>query len=303
MKILDHRHSAFLPLAELTTLRLGGFPLAEIRVETLADYDLLSPVLEREGVDVRVFGGGSNLLAADGELPFAVIRPLNGMVKPPESAGSDPVAGEERHLIRIQGGLRMPALLAWCASRGLSGLEGLVGVPGRLGGAVAMNAGAYGCSLAPLLRELTVFTPAGGLRRVEKEDWTTSYRHFSLIGEPAWFIVAEAVLSLAVKTPAEVRARMAEHIAAKKSTQPIAAHTAGCVFKNPEGRSAGKLLEEAGMKGTGRGGMRFSSMHANFLVNEGNGSCAAALDLIDEAKKKVARATGVNLEMEIKVWS
>lgn len=166
-----------------------------------------------------------------------------------------------------------------------------------------MNAGAYGCSLAPLLRELTVFTPAGGLHRVEKEDWTTSYRHFSLIGEPAWFIVAEAVLSLAVKTPAEVRARMAEHIAAKKSTQPIAAHTAGCVFKNPEGRSAGKLLEEAGMKGTGRGGMRFSSMHANFLVNEGNGSCAAALDLIDEAKKKVARATGVNLEMEIKVWS
>lgn len=303
MKILDRRHSAFLPLARLTTLRLGGFPLAEIRVEGLADYDLLSPLLEREGREARVIGGGSNLLAADGELPFAVIRPLNGMGQSPESAGPDPAAGEERHLIRVQGGLRMPALLAWCASRGLSGLEGLVGVPGRLGGAVAMNAGAYGCSVAPLLRELTVFTPSRGLHRIGKEGWTASYRHFSLIGEPVRFIVAEAVLSLAVKTPDEVRVCMAEHIARKKSTQPVAAHTAGCVFKNPEGLSAGKLLEEAGMKGTGRGGMRFSSMHANFLVNEGSGCCAAALDLINEAKEKVARAAGVNLEMEVKVWS
>ncbi len=303
MKILDRRHSAFLPLAGLTTLRLGGFPLAEIRVENLADYDLLSPLLEKEGVDVRVLGGGSNLLAADEKLPFAVIRPLNGMGQPPESAGPDLSTGEERRLIRVQGGLRMPALLAWCASQGLSGLEGLVGVPGRLGGAVAMNAGAYSCSLAPLLQELTVFTPSRGLHRIEKDSWTASYRHFSVMGEHAWFIVAEAVLSLAVKTPAEVRARMAENIASKKSTQPIAAHTAGCVFKNPEGQSAGKLLDKAGMKGTGRGGMRFSNMHANFLVNEDNGCCAAALDLIDEAKEKVARTTGVNLEMEIKVWS
>lgn len=95
----------------------------------------------------------------------------------------------------------MPALLAWCAARGLSGLEGLVGVPGRLGGAIAMNAGAYGCSLAPLLRELTVFSPAGGLLRIGKDGWTASYRHFALAGENDWFIAVEAVLSLAVKNP------------------------------------------------------------------------------------------------------
>ena len=96
---------------------------------------------------------------------------------------------------------------------------------------------------------------------------------------------------------------MAENLARKISTQPVAAHTAGCVFRNPPECSAGKLLDDAGMKGVGRGGMRFSDMHANFLVNEDGGSCAAALDLIAEAREKVARTSGVNLEMEIKVWS
>ena len=131
MKILDRRSPAFLPLARRTTLRLGGFPLAEIRLEYPADYDLLPPLLEREGFDVRILGGGSNLLADDGNLPFAVIRPLNGMGQSPEHVGPDLRAcGEERVLIRAGAGLRMPALLAWCAARGLSGLEGLVGVPG-----------------------------------------------------------------------------------------------------------------------------------------------------------------------------
>ena len=304
MKILDRRSPAFLPLARRTTLRLGGFPLAEIRLVYPADYDLLPPLLEREGFDVRILGGGSNLLADDGNLPFAVIRPLNGMGQSPEHVGPDLRAcGEERVLIRAGAGLRMPALLAWCAARGLSGLEGLVGVPGRLGGAIAMNAGAYGCSLAPLLRELTVFSPAGGLLRIGKDGWTASYRHFALAGENDWFIAVEAVLSLAVKNPSEVRAHMAENLARKISTQPVAAHTAGCVFRNPPECSAGKLLDDAGMKGVGRGGMRFSDMHANFLVNEDGGSCAAALDLIAEAREKVARTSGVNLEMEIKVWS
>lgn len=303
MNILDRRHPDLLPLAGRTTLRIGGLPLAEIRVENLADYDALPSLLEREGFDARALGGGSNLLAADGDLPFAVIRPLHGMGQPPEFIGPDPSAEEERALIRAGAGLRLPGLLAWCAARGLSGLEGLVGVPGRLGGAVAMNAGAYGCSLAPLLRELAVFTPGDGLRRIGSGGWIAAYRHFSLTGGSDWFIVAEATLSLSVKPPAEVRERMAENIARKKSTQPVAAHTAGCVFKNPAGLSAGQLLDEAGMKGVGRGGLRFSAMHANFLVNEGGGSCAAALDLLAEAEEKVARATGVTLEMEIRVWS
>lgn len=302
MNILRQGHSS--PLAELTTLRVGGCPVAEIRLDTAEDYEGLSTLLEQEGFPVRVLGGGSNLLVREGSLPFAVLRPLNGAGQTPEAIGPDPLAsGEERMLIRAGAGLRMPALLSWCAAHGLSGLEGLIGVPGRLGGATAMNAGAYGCSFAPLLRELTVFTPEQGLHRVAENGWNCAYRHFSLREPCAWFLVTDALLSLPVKSPEEVRSRMKENLNRKKSTQPVTARTAGCIFKNPDGESAGKLLEQAGMKGRTKGGMKFSEKHANFLVNEGRGSYAAARELIAEAEERVARTSGITLEMEIMVWS
>ena len=295
-------------LAPLTTLRLGGRALAEIRLESTEDCLRLSEALKGIGGDVRVLGGGSNLLIHDGDLPFTVLRPLFG------AADAEPVIlGEEKGpdgecvVIRAGAGMRVPHLLSWCVRHDLAGFEGLVGVPGRLGGAVAMNAGAYGCSTAPLMRALEVFTPEKGLHRLGPEGWNAAYRHFSLAEPCAWHMSAFVELALKKAAPGSVRAAMKENLLRKKSGQPVHEHTAGCVFKNPEGHSAGRLLDEAGMKGKRRGAMLFSPMHANFLVHDTKcgvpGTATDALALIDEARRAVFDRTGITLELEVKEWS
>lgn len=307
-------------LAPLTTLRIGGSALAEIRLETPADFDRLPEALARLGGEPRVLGGGSNLLIAEGRLPLVLVRPLCG-------AGQDPVilgesaprtadkTGQARVNIRVGAGLRLPALLAWCAEHGLAGLEGLAGVPGQVGGAVAMNAGAYGDAFGERLTGLTVFTPERGVEHLTPGEWSAGYRHFALNAPHAWFAVLEAELSLAVSAPDAVRTTLGERLARKKATQPVTLHTAGCVFKNPGEVSAGRLLDEAGLRGAHRGPVYFSELHANFLVHDvrpggadgpdqadTKGSFAAAADLLAEAREAVARRAGIKLEMEIKVW-
>lgn len=299
-------------LAPLTTLGLGGRALAEIRLDSPEDCLNLADVLA-DRQNVRVLGGGSNLLVHDGDLPFVVLRPLFGAKSPSGGAAEPEIMGEEdgpdgrRTLIRVGAGMRVPHLLAWSAARDLAGLEGLVGVPGRVGGAVAMNAGAYGCSTAPLMRSLDVFTPEKGLHTLTPEGWKATYRHFSLVEECAWYMSVSVVLSLRRAAPGSVRAAVRENFLRKKSVQPVHEHTAGCVFKNPEGLSAGKLLDEAGMKGRRLGAMYFSPMHANFLVHDMKcgipGRCDDALALIREAQKAVFENSGVRLSMEVKEWS
>lgn len=299
-------------LASLTTLRIGGLALAEIRLDEPADFDALPGALVRTGGMPVILGGGSNLLIAGGDLPLTLVRPLYGEGKDPVVAGERiDEQGRQQMLIRVGAGLRMPALLAWCAAHGLTGLEGLVGVPGRVGGAVAMNAGAYGSSLGGVLAGLTVFTPERGLHSLTSDGWTTAYRHFALAEPCAWFAVAEAVLALTPADPAQVRATMAGNLARKKQTQPVMLHTAGCVFRNPEGLSAGKLLDEAGLRGKRRGPVYFTEQHANFLAHDlpagrpgtdTDEAFAAAADLITEAREAAARTAGINLELEIKVW-
>ncbi len=300
-------------LAPLTTLGLGGRALAEIRLERPDDCLRLPDVLAGFGGDARVLGGGSNLLIHDGDLPFVVLRPLFGAKTPDNRPAEPEILGEEdapdgrRALIRVGSGMRVPHLLSWCGKRDLAGLEGLVGVPGRLGGAVAMNAGAYGCSTAPLLRSLDVFTPEKGLRTLTSEGWRAEYRHFSLAEPCAWYMSVSAVLSLRKAEPGSVLAAMKANFLRKKSGQPVHERTAGCVFQNPPGQSAGRLLDAAGMKGKRRGAMYFSPMHANFLVHDMKcgvpGSSADALALIDEARRAVRDKFGVELVMEVKEWS
>ncbi|MGN1037759.1 MAG: FAD-binding protein, partial [Mailhella sp.] len=169
-------------LSSLTTLRIGGRALAEIQLFHKEDCLHLPDVLAKLGGQVHILGGGSNLLIHDGDLPITVLRPFFGSRELHENEAE--IISEEQggthKLIRVGSGMRIPHLLKWCALHGLSGLEGLVGIPSRMGGAIAMNAGAYGCSMAPLLRALDVFTPEKGLHTVTSEDWTASYRHFSL---------------------------------------------------------------------------------------------------------------------------
>ena len=259
-----------------------------------------------------MLGGGSNLLIHDGELPITVIRPLMGSRDPegrpaePEVLGTEDGPDGKYTLLRVGAGMRVPFLLSWTVRRGLAGLEGLVGVPGRVGGAMAMNAGSYGCSTAPLMRALTVFTPERGLHEIGPEGWKAAYRHFSLVEPCSWYMSASVVLAMKQDDPAKLRRIMQENFLKKKSGQPVHEHTAGCVFKNPEGESAGRLLDAAGMKGRRRGALYFSEMHANFLAHDTKcgipGRSEDALALIAEARSAVQERFGISLEMEVKEW-
>ena len=286
-------------LASLTTLRLGGRGVAEIRLTGAEDCDALPETLARLGAMPAVLGGGSNLLVDDGDLPVVLVRPLMGVAGPPRAVA----AAGKKVLVRAGAGLRLPSLLSWCANRGLSGLEGLAGVPGRVGGAALMNAGAYGDEFASLLDELTVFTPEKGLHRLRSGDWDVGYRRLVPKEKAEWLVVTEAVLALTAKSRTAVYASMKENFLKKKRSQPLQEHTAGCVFRNPPGESAGRLLEQAGMRGRRLGGLYFTEKHANFLAHDGNGSFREASALVAEAQRAVALRTGINLELEIKVWS
>ena len=294
-------------LAPLTTLRLGGSALAEIRLESVADCERLPEALAQTGGSPHILGGGSNLLIHDGLLPISVIHPLFGSRdQAPEIIGQEECADGTYVLIRAGAGMRIPTLLSWSVRNGLAGMEGLVGIPGRLGGAIAMNAGSYGCSTAPLLRELTVFTPERGIQVLHPSDWSASYRHFSLNQPCAWFLAVSAILAFKVASSIDLRRTMMENFQRKKNGQPVHEHTAGCVFKNPDGESAGRLLDAAGMKGRRRGALYFSSMHANFLAHDTKcgirGTSEDALALIEEARKAVLCRFGIELAMEVKEW-
>ena len=299
-------------LAELTTLRLGGRAIAEIRLDSLADCERLPEALRLTGGSAHVLGGGSNLLIHDGDLPITVIRPLmgsrdeNGRPAEPEVIGTEEGPDGKYTLLRVGAGMRVPYLLSWTVKRGLAGLEGLVGVPGRVGGAIAMNAGSYGCSTAPLMRSLSVFTPERGLHELGPEGWKYAYRRFSLAEPCSWYMSVSVVLAMRQDDPARLRRIMQENFLKKKRGQPVHEHTAGCVFKNPEGESAGRLLDAAGMKGRRRGAMYFSEMHANFLAHDTKcgipGRSEDALALIAEAREAVQERFGIALEMEVKEW-
>ncbi len=291
-------------LSQLTTLRLGGTAIAEIRLECADDYGALPDVIRRFGGIPHALGGGSNLLVRDGDLPFLLLRPgRQADGSEPQRTGED----QEAAFVRADAGIPLPRLVSWCARMGLSGLEGLAGVPGHLGGAIAMNAGAYGCSTAPLVTRLAAYTPEQGLRILGPSAWECSYRHFSFLEPCSWSLIAWAELRLVKSTPDAVRSAIHANLTQKKQSQPITENTAGCIFKNPEQNSAGRLLDAAGVKDLRKGAFHFSRKHANFLVHDTGcgvlGTFEDAISLIQAAQERVHGLFGIELEREVIVWA
>ncbi|GHV52211.1 UDP-N-acetylenolpyruvoylglucosamine reductase [Deltaproteobacteria bacterium] len=287
-------------LAKRTTLRLGGPALAEIILETPERACELPDIASRLGGKLVCLGAGSNILAADRELPLVLVK----------NAVDDDVAfisGDRAGCVmRVSSGMKLPALLARLNALDLEGLEGLSGIPGTVGGAVAMNAGSFGSCIADALVAAQVVTQTGEVRFFPKEAIDFGYRHMGIQEKgfaQNWFMVLSADFALKRAEQGKVAALSLEYMARKKALQPIHAASAGCVFKNPAaGASAGKLLEEAGWKGKRKSNMGFSSLHANFLINYGGGSSIDALELINEAKQAVLASSGVALETEVKLW-
>ncbi len=287
-------------LRERTTLRLGGKTLGEARPGCEDELAELPGLLKSLGAAPLVLGRGSNILAGDEDLPFLLITP--DFNAPPEIV--DDSGGEVQ--VKVGAGRALPGFLHWCAEKGLGGLAGLAGIPGTVGGAVAMNAGSHGCETGGCLAGARVFIPGRETVFLPKTEFHIAYRKFSPTPEgvaaPAWFVISEALFYLRREEPGSIKAMLEENLRKKAAVQPIRAASAGCVFKNPApGVSAGKLLDQAGFKGRRAGGMMFSELHANFLINTGNGTSEQALDLLSEAKQSVLIKFGYELELEVKV--
>lgn len=281
-------------LAARTTIRLGGQAICELCPESVAELPRMEEELASLGGRPYVIGCGSNLLADDGDLPFVLINLK--YLRQIEILEQDSRAV----LLKAQAGSRLGSLLRFCMANGFSGLEGLIGIPGSVGGACAMNAGSFGCCIGDCLESLEVWSE-GKLSQIPKQAIKTGYRSIIIENFPILPLIVSANFALTRSLKSVMFKVMNQDIIQKKSRQPVTAWSAGCAFKNPSHHApAGKLLEEAGFRGKELGGMAFSEMHANFLINRGSGSARAAHELLHLAQTEIHGRTGVRLEPEIR---
>ncbi len=274
------------PLAPFTWFRVGG------PAETLlrpADADDLAAFLRAlpPDVPVQVIGACSNLIIRDDGLPGVTIRLARGFTTiTPETDGV------------VAGGAALDTTVAeHAAAAGLAGLEFLSGIPGTIGGAVAMNAGAYGGDITSCLDWADVVTRSGELLRLAAPELAFAYRHARL---PDGAVVVRARLRARSGTPAVIAALMVEIRTTREATQPIRARTGGSTFQNPPDMKAWELIDAAGCRGLARGGAQVSEQHCNFLINTGGATAADLECLGEEVRHRVLLATGVNLEWEIR---
>ena len=280
------------PLERLTTVRTGGPADFFARADAPERLAELLAWADSEGLEVGVIGSGSNLLVADAGFRGLVMK-LDGALASIERDGPRLLCG---------GGARLPQAAARAAREGLTGLEFGVNIPGTVGGAVKMNANAYGGDLSRVLEWVDVATPAGTERR-EPGDLGFSYRRSNLGSRE---VVARASFALEDADPESVKATLADMRARRKAAQPSGIKTFGSTFKNPEdaraeGRSAGVLLDEAGCRGLAVGGAKFSQKHANFVENTGDATTADVIALMAEGRRRVRDRFGVELEPEVQL--
>jgi UDP-N-acetylmuramate dehydrogenase len=277
------------PLAMHTWFQLGG--PAEYFAEP-ENADQLVALVRRcheEGVEVRLLGQGSNILVRDEGVPGMIIR---------LSALDFCKIEVDRRQITAGGGAVLGRLVTAAVHRGLAGLEMLIGVPGTLGGALHGNAGTHGGDVGQWAAGATVITANGEIHQRTRDDLVFGYRESSL-DEP---VILEAVFQLEEDNPRELARRMQKQWILKKAAQPMGHQSAGCVFRNPRGTSAGELIEKAGLKGTRIGGAVVNDRHANFIVAEPECTSQDVLRLIDVVRGQVRDRLGVDLELELEIW-
>ena len=277
--------------AELTSLRVGGAIDWVISPETEEQAAAVVQALDSAGVAWRALGSGSNVLADDDDHHYVVLS-LKELKSEPQFEGDR---------VSVSAGYSLPRLCIDAGRRGLAGIEGLGGIPGTVGGALWMNAGAYGHEIGTVTESVRV-ARAGRVTAVPGREISWDYRHTSFReGE----LLLGATLLLRPDDPEKIRERMEDAKSKRLATQPHGARSAGCFFKNPpdSAMGTGKIIDEMGMKGSRRGGAVVSPKHANFIVTEGdNAQASDALALAEEIRERVKREHGIDLEYEVELW-
>jgi UDP-N-acetylmuramate dehydrogenase len=273
-------------LGPTTWFRVGGPAEVFLRPAGVADLSAFLAALPLH-LPVMVIGAASNLIVRDGGIPGLVIRLARGF-------GDVQVDGNGV----VAGAAALDANVAeYAAEAGLAGLEFLSGIPGAIGGAVAMNAGAYGGDVASTLEWAEILTRQGELVRLNAADIGFSYRHSGL---PAGCVVIRARFHARPGDRAAIAARMADIRASREATQPVRARTGGSTFRNPQGAKAWELIDAAGCRGLTRGGAQVSEKHCNFLLNTGEATASDLEGLGEEVRRRVQAASGITLDWEIK---
>jgi UDP-N-acetylmuramate dehydrogenase len=277
-------------LAEATYLGIGG-TTDLVRLNRHDSIPDLLNLLDRNRVAHKFLGGGSNLLVIDGELPFVVLQ----LAKPEQ----DVVI--EGNIASIDAAADLGRTVTFCAKHDLGGMEGLIGVPGTVGGALRMNAGAYGTQIGSYVREVKVYRAVARKIEILKGDQISfEYRHTS-------FAPDDMMLSVKLELPSKPFKEILQGIRIcnekRRASQPMGQKSAGCIFKNPPGASAGRMIDELGLKGHSVGDAKVSDRHANFFVNAGQASAAEMLALIVDVRERVRVAYGVTLENEVVIWN
>lgn len=277
-------------LAAWTSLGIGGTTDVLV-VRDRRHLPELIRLLEERGVPYRLLGGGSNLLVADGELAWVALH----------LARAEPTVQIEGRQVWLDAAEDLGRAVTTCARANLGGMEGLIGVPGSVGGALWMNAGAYGTEIGSLVREVELYRPTTRrIERLERGQIRFQYRRSSF--QPGDILLGTR-LELVERPYAEIVERIRIANQKRRASQPIHQKSAGCIFKNPPGASAGQLIDELGLKGYRVGDAMVSQQHANFFINLGQATCAEMLRLIDEVRQRVEKVYGVELEEEVIVWA
>jgi UDP-N-acetylmuramate dehydrogenase len=300
MKLTDPQLLAALPglevthipgasLAARTSLGIGG--ATDLLVIRRHDsLPALFTLLQQSGVAFRFLGGGSNLLVDDGDLPWIVLQ----------LARHDPDVTLEGNIATVDAAADLGRTVTFCAKHDLGGMEGLIGVPGTVGGALRMNAGAYGMQIGSYVREIQLYRAAEGrIVFLRGSDINFEYRHTS-------FALGDIMLAVKLELPSKPYREILQGIRIcnekRRASQPLNQKSAGCIFKNPPGASAGRMIDELGLKGLQVGDACVSSRHANFFLNAGHATADDMLRLIGQVRDRVRAAFGVELETEVILW-
>lgn len=274
------------PLSDHTSFRIGG--PADYYFEPLDKEDLvnLAGYFRKINFPFMIFGNGSNLLVSDDGLKCAVIS-LENSLKGKRIEGD---------LVIAEAGIKLSGLVDFCIQNGKAGLEMLAGIPGSLGGALIMNASAYRGSISDHIFEVEVFE-GGEIKRYKKDQITFSYRNSSLANT----VILEAGFKLPDGEKDKIAAVRKELLDKRKANQPVNYPSAGCIFKNPEGYHAARLVQEAQLKGLKVGGAEISELHGNFIINTNKAKAADVIEIIKIVKKKIREERNIDLSVEVKL--
>jgi UDP-N-acetylmuramate dehydrogenase len=285
------------PMSQYSTLKVGGPAEAIISVINIEDLKRLIHWLKKNDINWWIVGRGSNILVPDHGLAGVTIV-LDGEFNSIETLVAPTAQKEDDTLIRVGGGCLLSKVVNYCIANSLSGLEFAVGIPGSIGGAVVMNAGAWGYEIGNLLDSAILMDKHGEVFTEEKENLGFTYRGWGMEQNT---VLLYANLILKIDSKEEIKAACSRYHELRKNKQPLTEPSAGSFFKNPPEQSAGKLIDQAGLKGHSIGGAKISEKHANFIVNTGNASATDILNLMRLVQETVYKQFGIKLEPEVHI--